>query len=282
MDDNGNGGAAGRGRVVVGTDGSDNAMKAVLWAAREACVRHRPLVVVYGTQIIIDVSREVLDKTMARIEKEYPEVPVTPLLNLATAAESLVETAGDDDLLVVGSRGLGGFNALLLGSVGLRVAARSPVPVVVVRGTGDEAERPGAPVVAAVRDDGDRATLYFAAETAELRAAPLHVVSVWKFLQDAGSMATMVDSLNQVARGEREATSRLVAPVREDFAGLDISEETVRATSVAGTLVEMSGRAVLLVMGARRPRNPLGSPLGYVTHTLLQHSACPVTVIPRV
>ncbi|WP_326812771.1 universal stress protein [Streptomyces scopuliridis] len=282
MDDNGNGGTVGHGRVVVGTDGSDNAMKAVLWAAREAAVRHRPLVVVYGTQIIIDVSREVLDKAMARVEKEYPEVPVTPLLNRATAAESLVETAGDDDLLVVGSRGLGGFNALLLGSVGLRVAARSRVPVVVVRGTGDEAERPGAPVVAAVRNDGDRAALYFAAEAAKLRVAPLHVVSACQFLQNVGSTATVVDDVNQVARGERETTSRLVAPVREDYAGLDIIEETVPATSAAGTLVEMSGRAALLVMGARRPRNRIGSPLGHVTHTLLQHSACPVTVIPRV
>lgn len=192
--------------------------------------------------------------------------------------DSLLEEAGADGTVVVGSRGLGGFAALLIGSVGLRTAARARGPVVVVRRVGEAA---GGFVTVAVRDDGDREALMYAARTARSRRAALRVVGVWLFLQNVGSMATMVDDVSGLAEAESEATSHMVEPVRNDFPELTVTVRTVRATSVAGALVEEAAGADLLVMGARRPAHRIGAPLGRVTHAVLHHAPCPVAVVPR-
>ncbi|MFJ2439626.1 universal stress protein [Streptomyces sp. NPDC087658] len=279
------------GPVVTGTDGSEKAMEAVLWAAGEAAARKQPLAVVHAIGVeqagyvaydeshrVLDSAKEVLDDAAALVSRRYPQVAVSTVLSRDEPAESLLEAAGDTGTIVVGSRGLGGFGALLLGSVGLRVAARARGPVVVVR---DAAEAPTGVVLAAVRDDGDRGTLRFAARTATLRGASLRVVSVWMFLQNVGSMATMVDDVSGVAQAEAAATSHTVAPLREEFPDLAIAEETARASSVAGALAKASRQADLLVVGARRPAHAIGSPLGHVAHALLHHAHCPVAVVPR-
>ncbi|MFE3825652.1 universal stress protein [Streptomyces sp. NPDC059092] len=279
------------GPVVVGTDGSGHAARALIWAADEAASRNRSLTVVHAIGVeqarylafddahtVLREARETLDKAAARAAREHADVPVSTVLSREEAAESLLEAAGEDGTVVVGSRGLGGFTALLVGSVGLRTAARAKGPVVVVRRVEEGA---GGGVAVAVRDDGDRDALMYAARTARLRHAPLRVVSVWLFLQNVGSMATMVDDLSGLAESEREATSHMVEPVRKEFPDLTVSVETVRATSVAGALVDASVDVGLLVMGARRPAHRIGSPLGRVTHAVLHHAPCPVAVIPR-
>ncbi|MFC9425998.1 universal stress protein [Streptomyces sp. NPDC056987] len=282
------------GPVVAGTDGSDPATRAVLWAAGEADSRKGPLTIVHAigvgqarylasddTHTVLGKAREALDTAAARVAREYADVPVSTVLSRDEPAESLLEAAGEDGTVVVGSRGLGGFTALLMGSVGLRTAARAKGPVIVVRHV---TEGTGGVVTVAVRDDGDRDALTFAARTARLRHASLRVVSVWLFLQNVGSMATMVDDLSGMAEAEGEATSHMVEPVRKEFPNLEVVVETVRATSVAGALVEAAADAAadLLVMGARRPAHRIGSPLGRVTHAVLHHAPCPVAVVPRV
>ncbi|MFE2943094.1 universal stress protein [Streptomyces sp. NPDC059255] len=286
--DNGTFGTRALGPVVAGTDGSDHATTAVLWAAGEAASRRRPLTIVHAigvehsddTHTVLGKARETLDAAAARVAREYADLPVSTVLSRDEPAESLLEAAGEDGTVVVGSRGLGGFTALLMGSVGLRTAARAKGPVIVVRHVTEDT---GGVVAVAVRDDGDRDALTFAARTARLRHASLRVVSVWLFLQNVGSMATMVDDLSGMAEAEGEATSHMVEPVLKEFPDLEVMVETVRATSVAGALVEAAADAAadLLVMGARRPAHRIGSPLGRVTHAVLHHAPCPVAVIPR-
>jgi nucleotide-binding universal stress UspA family protein len=280
------------GPLVVGTDGSEHGTRAVLWAAAEAAARAQPLSIVHGVgseplasywtpegaRVLIDGGREVLDQALSTVREEFPELRVSTVLSRGTPAESLLEAVCPTDTLVVGSRGRGGFAALLLGSVGLEVAARAPGPAVVVRQT---AEVPHGTVVVAVRDDGDRNALRFAARTAALHGATVRVVSVWMFLESTGSMAARVDDVGDVARLEREATRRTVEPVRQEFPGVTIVEGVVRSRSVPGSLVEASSQADLLVMGARRPAHALGPALGRVTHAVLHHAQCPVAVLPR-
>lgn len=279
------------GPVVVGTDGSDEATRAVLWAAAEAAAREQPLTVLHGAGATharywttdsplatVDEGRAVLDRAAATVADRYPGLKVDTVLSRAEPGESLLEATGPQNTLVVGSRGHGGFSSLLLGSVGLHVSARSHGPVIVVR----EVPEPAAGVVAvAVRDDGDRGALRFAALTAQARGASLRVVSAWMFLEGAGSMVAVVDDVGEIARLEIEATKRTVDPVREEFPGLAVTEDVVRSRSVAGSLVEASSAADLLVMGARRPARSFGAPLGRVTHAVLHHAHCPVAVVPR-
>ncbi|MFG1807751.1 universal stress protein [Streptomyces sp. NPDC049040] len=276
---------------MVGTDGSDPATRAVLWAAAEAVARDQPLTVVHGSgakharswtadspTTAVDEGRALLDEVTAKVSDRHPGLTVDTVLSRTDPGESLLEAARPQDTLVVGSRGHGGFGNLLLGSVGLHVCARSHGPVIVVR---EVAEPATGVVVAAVRDDGDRGALRFAARTAHARGATLRVISAWMFLEGAGSMAAIIDDVGAISRSEIEATKRTVDPIREEFPDVSITEDVVRSRSVAGSLVEASPSADLLVMGARRPARAIGAPLGRVTHAVLHHARCPVAVVPR-
>jgi len=139
-------------RVVVGIDGSDGSQRALRWAVEEAGRRGAELEVVHVWHLpyaggypyfagAIDLgvfendARAILDRAVATVDATA--VPaVEPVLVQGGAAWALVEAAKGADLLVVGSRGRGGFAGLLLGSVSQHVAAHAPCPVVVVPAEG--------------------------------------------------------------------------------------------------------------------------------------------------
>jgi nucleotide-binding universal stress UspA family protein len=145
------------GRIVVGVDGSEAAREAVRFAAAEARLRGATLVAVHAWRIPVSVAmpepavagypivhepaleeiraglqehgERALDEALAGIEG----VPVERLVVEGAPAAALLEAAEDADLLVVGSRGLGGFRGLLLGSVSQQCASHASCPVAVVR-----------------------------------------------------------------------------------------------------------------------------------------------------
>ena len=131
------------GVVVVGVDGSEGAQRALEWAADEARLRGARLRAVcvwsyldqaggsfdpsYGE----DDARRLLDGAVdavagaARIDVERLTVNDLP-------ARGLLDSAADADIIVVGARGMGGFQGLLLGSVSQQVVQHAPCPVVIV------------------------------------------------------------------------------------------------------------------------------------------------------
>jgi nucleotide-binding universal stress UspA family protein len=231
-----------------------------------------------ATRYLLEEGERILRESADAARAPHPDLTVETVLSRGEPADSLLEAAGEEGTPVVGSRGLGGFAALLLGSCSLRAAARTRVPLVVVRGP----KRPDTGVVvAALRDDGDRGTLRFAVETARIRGAEVRAVSAWMFLESVGSMAPMVDDVSGIAAAEEAATHRCVEPVRAECPEVKITEEVVRTRTVAGALAQASERADLVVLGARRPARPAVSAFGGVTHALLHHAQCPVAVVPR-
>ncbi|MEE1742901.1 MULTISPECIES: universal stress protein [unclassified Streptomyces] len=281
------------GPVVVGTDGSDHAMRAVRWAVGEAAARGRPLRIVYATgtdhgrpylsredgRQIYGFAEGVLDEAVALARRLDPAVPVTTTVCENEPAACLLGEAGSDATIVVGSRGRGGFASLLVGSDSLRVAARSLVPVVVV--PSDGGREPAGVVLAAARDERDEEALRVAAALAAREGASLRVFSAWVFLENVGSMATMFDGVDRLASDQATATARLVAPVREEFPELTVSEHVVRAGSVSEVLVAATAGADVIVIGSRRRSHSIGSPLGHVTHAVLHHAHCPVVLVPH-
>ncbi|MEV6020182.1 MULTISPECIES: universal stress protein [unclassified Streptomyces] len=281
------------GPIVVGADGSDGAALAVRWAAAEAASQAVPLRIVCATgldtwgaklaresvvQPVLDAGLETVKRAAAHAVEQAPEIRVTSVVSRDAAVPALLHEAGGHGLTVVGSRGAGGFSALLLGSVGLGVAARATAPVVVVRGT------PGSVltdvVLVAVRDERDLDVLRFAAEVADRRKATLRALGVYTYYEYAGSMVPMLDDLAEVAEEQASSIARLVAPVRDEFPDLTLTSEVVRAHSQAGALVDASAHADLVVVGARRPARALSAPLGRVVHAVLHHAHCPVAVVP--
>ncbi|MFD6230320.1 universal stress protein [Streptomyces sp. NPDC060232] len=281
--------------VTVGVDGSESARRAALWAAAEAVRRGRPLHIVHGAdtegralyasaetiETVRVAGRALLDDTAKAVTAEYPGLVVTTEFSRSDAITSLQRAAGLSSTLVVGNRGLGGFDSLMLGSVGLGIAAVARTPVIVVRGI-DEAEERGS-VLAAVRDGHDLVCARYAAHEARLRKASLRLLHVWNILQSVGSVVPMLDDVDAISREHEEAVRAIADTIRAEFPDLTVDSDGEKSFSTAGVLVEASRHADLLVMGGRRNPTPLGLSrrLGRATHSLVHHAHCPVLLIPR-
>jgi nucleotide-binding universal stress UspA family protein len=138
-------------RIVVGIDGSDESKAALGWAVEEARIRHATVTVVHAwtlptyiglgvapgamiePSLLRDAAEERAAKAIHDVVGDAKDVHVESKAVEATAARALIEEADGADLLVVGSRGHGGFAGLLLGSVSQQCAAHGPCPVVIVR-----------------------------------------------------------------------------------------------------------------------------------------------------
>ncbi len=139
------------GRIVVGVDGSAGSRAALRWAHEEARLRGATLEVVAVWQFPVmtslpafgampppdDMGDEAEATLLATLSEEgiaaTDDVPVTTVVAEGAPSAALIDLADGADLLVVGSRGHGGFSGLVLGSVSHQCASHSPCPVVVVR-----------------------------------------------------------------------------------------------------------------------------------------------------
>jgi nucleotide-binding universal stress UspA family protein len=138
------------GTIVVGVDGSDGSIRALRFAVEEARLRNGELRVVnawhippavYGAgtapaNVDLDEFRQLAESALLKSVDDAGAagsgVTVTPILREGQPADVLCEEAKHADLIVVGSRGLGGFRGLVLGSVSQQVVHHAPCPVVVV------------------------------------------------------------------------------------------------------------------------------------------------------
>ena len=136
-------------RIVVGIDGSDTARHALRWAVEEARLRAASLEVIHAWHIpyvggypysaaafdpttFEDAARATLDAAFDGIDTAGLAQPVDRILTSGGAASAILEAAKGADLVVLGSRGLGGFSGLLLGSVSHQVAHHATCPLVIV------------------------------------------------------------------------------------------------------------------------------------------------------
>ncbi|WP_051794896.1 universal stress protein [Streptomyces sp. NRRL S-87] len=279
--------------VIVGVDGSKPARAAALWAADEAARRGRPLHVLYAADTdnkalylsahtvdgIRAAGRTLLDDTARAVTAAHPDLQVTTEFSRHDAVTALHAAGGPYGTVVVGSRGLGGFNSLMLGSIGLKTAAGARTPVVVVRGNGDGAET--GVVLAAVRDEHDLVCARYAAREAELRKASLRLLHVWSLLESVGNVVGQLDAVDELAQEHVRHLTAVADQVHEEFPALRVHADAEKSVSVGGVLVEATRHADLLVMGGRRERGFIGTTLGRATHTLVHHAHCPVLLIPR-
>jgi len=137
--------------IVVGVDGSPDSKIALSWAAAEAADHGADLVVLnvwehtlpppagsvsVSEHYVPDRSQRTADDLLEVIKEvlgENPPVLIQPQIKQGNPAKMLIEQSADADLLVVGTRGHGGFRGLVLGSVSQHVAAYAKCPVAVVR-----------------------------------------------------------------------------------------------------------------------------------------------------
>ncbi|HEY2126554.1 MAG TPA: universal stress protein [Streptosporangiaceae bacterium] len=135
-------------RIVVGVDGSGSSKAALRWAIRQAKLTGSsveavtswryppPYGLTPGSESAFDFeanAKNVLVEALAEVSGLEPDVPVRPLVTEGIAAEVLLHEARGADLLVVGSRGHGGFASALLGSVSMYCVLHAHCPVLVFR-----------------------------------------------------------------------------------------------------------------------------------------------------
>ena len=279
--------------ILVGTDGTAASQAAVQWAAGEAERRHRLLRIMHvfdwewrsaryesGTEYI-DVSRQLADAVVAGASAQARAVAPAVQLELDTLignpAPCLLEAAAEAELVVLGSRGRGGFASLLLGSVSQRVATHATCPVVVVRGRGNVTE---GPVVVGV-DDSPRAehVLATAFEAATGRETSLAVIRtylpsppLWMAGVPVADYATPKEDAEEHARVEE-----LLAPWRHKFPEVKV-DVMVSHDSPAAVLTGVSHGAQLVVVGSHGHGSIAAALLGSTGLQLLHHADCPVLI----
>ncbi|MEV0415240.1 universal stress protein [Streptomyces sp. NPDC050448] len=310
--------------VVAAVDGSEHSLQALEWA-RTAALRHRTGLVV--AHVLPDSAQLYAARRSSLADASQPEQFADPVGEwvrgiLATAPElpdtvrydslegsvpeGLRVTGEDALMLVMGSRGRGGFAALLLGSNSRAVASTAACPVVVVPHAARLAQAPAEPSDGADGSSGSAGRVVLglhAAETADdvlafafaeaaARGTTVQVVSAYAI---PPAPTTMVDSPFQVIPPEgladdgdavpaeremlRSQTERLV-PFRARWPRVPVEQAAVPGDA-AERLVTASRSAALVVVGRHHPRRSVGPlMMGSVAHAVLHHAHGPVAVVP--
>jgi nucleotide-binding universal stress UspA family protein len=138
--------------IIVGVDGSGHSRRALDWAINEAAIRPAPLTVLTVQQVMRSfwagpmlyaedtelaeharkLAQDETDEALAELAADARPPEVTVLGVPGLPAEEILAVAKDADMIVVGSRGAGGFKKLLMGSVASQVTRHAHVPVVVI------------------------------------------------------------------------------------------------------------------------------------------------------
>ncbi|MFI1680667.1 MULTISPECIES: universal stress protein [unclassified Streptomyces] len=288
----------GGGPVVVAVDGSKGSGRALEWALAAAALRDVPLRIVHvrGYDVplvdgpfasvlerdesdpVVDWARDALVGRAGLPELEFVTVDGSP-------GRELPRLGAGAGLLVLGSRGRGGFASLLLGSNGLACAREAACPVVVVpRPAGPEAPDTAARVVLGLSAPApDEHSVAFAFAEAGRRGARLQVVAAypWPVLSStpAGEFVMKAVADEETERDYAALTDDLLTPHQKRHPDVPV-DVFVAPGDAARHLVDASHAADLVVVGRHRRRLAPGRILGSVTHAVLLHAACPVAVVP--
>jgi len=283
--------------LVAATDGSEESMRAVEWAAREAVLHSAALRIVsaaslprmIGLQVrpdrdvVADLLREERDRALAAAARRAAGMAPGLLIDTDSLpgqpAQAVAESGAGALMLVVGSRGIGAFAAMVLGSVSRYAAAHASCPVVVVR---DETAAVRQQVAVGIGDlDSCADSLTFAFEEAGLRKASLLVTHAWHTPQTeisrAGSPSPVPGSYAIEAEAARQLAG-LVDSWRKKYPDVPVSEEVVHGHP-GRALVGLSASSDLVVIGRHAKHPSLQGP-GAVRHAVLNYALGSIAVVP--
>jgi nucleotide-binding universal stress UspA family protein len=283
--------------IVAATDGSEESLRAVEWAAGEAVLRGAPLRIVSaaallprmigghamsGYDTVADTIREHRDQALAaataRAAKAAPGLLIDADPLDGSPAQAVTEAGSGAQMLVVGSRGVGAFAAMLLGSVSRYAATHAACPVVVVREDAGAMHRQVGVGIGDLEHSG--VLLDYAFEEAALRKASVMVLHAWHVPQADISRAgtapagAVADVFQVESARELDA---LLNGWREKYPGVPVSQDVAHGHP-GRALVGLSARADLVVLG----RHPAHHGPGTVIHAVLNHAHGPVVTVPSV
>ena len=292
--------------IVVGVDGSDESRLALQWTVQEARTRRArvravhvwhfpPDYVWYYPPHPPDVAvkppyrdRDELEKeAMKLLDQAVTEavgsgVDIVQEVDEGLPADRLVRAAATAELLVVGSRGRGGFRSLLLGSVSQQCAHHTPCPLVIVRGVVHEPGTDSNTIVVGVDGSPDgEAALRWALEEADRRGGRVLAVHAWSLPNgyELAPYSALTVHRDKLEAGARTLLHDAVQCGRVRHPGVECAELTAEGPA-ARLLLETAKGAPLLVVGSRGRGGFAGLLLGSVSHQCAHHAPCPVAIVP--
>lgn len=279
-------------KIVAGVSDSPASRAAVEWAAREAELRHVPLVLLHANTLPIGawpvapvpvgyldwqmkVGRELLDDTRRFVEKATDgAVSVTSELIVATPTAALVDASRTAGMVVVGSRGKGALSRLVMGSVSAGVLHRAQCPVVVVQA---DAPAPASDAPVLLGFDGSpssQSAIALAFDEASRRRVGLVAMHAWwspgAFEMPGFDWETLRPEVNRQIR-------EMLTAWQHHFPDVPV-ERVVVADRPAERLVERSRSCQLVVVGNHGYGAVSGALLGSVSSAVVQASTVPVLV----
>ncbi|HEX7745203.1 MAG TPA: universal stress protein [Micromonosporaceae bacterium] len=285
--------------VVVGVDGSPPSEMAAQYAADAAVRRSAPLMLVHGYLHPFrygvpfdpyavrlpppsDEAVQMLDELAAELRTTHPDLTVATRQAPGGPAAALIDASQHAQLLVVGSRGHGGFSGLLLGSVSAQVTAHAHCPVLVVRPPeppGSAAKPDAGPVVVGV--DGSAASALaaaFAADEAVRRDTKLIAIHIWSLDASTPPRSTYEETEATAGAAAEALLAGAAAEAQRNHPELNIERQLVHALDPTQRLLDASRNAGLLVVGSRGRGGFSGLLLGSTSQALAHHAHCPVVI----
>jgi nucleotide-binding universal stress UspA family protein len=287
------------GSIVVGVDGSADAARAVSWAAREADLQRRPIVLLHAINTswsLVDTWRSdgiadtfdlrhlaeeaagaTVDAAAQGVRLTHPDLEVVAMVVETDARQALIEASNTAHLLLVGSRGRGPVRSLLLGSVSVAVAQLAACPVVICRPRLGELTAHGI-IVGADGSPASAPVLDFAFRTASLHLAPLTVTHCYWDAADAGAPRRRDASAGP--QDLQRLLAEAVAGYAETYPDVELRLE-LSTGLVDQVLAASASESDLLVVG-----RPHRSALGRMVHAsiaaaVVEHAAGTVAVVPE-
>lgn len=281
--------------VVVGVDGSDASRRAAEHAADAAVRRSAPLTLVHGYVHAFrygipfdpyavrlpppsEEAVQMIEEVAAGLRDKCPGLTVAVRQAPGGPAGSLIDKSRRAQLLVVGSRGHGGFAGLLLGSVSAQVAAHANCPVLVVRPPDRPVDGTGAVVAGIDGSPPSASALSFAADEAALRDVPLVITHVWSIDASTPARKTYADTEAAAKEAATALMNDAMARVRATHPDVRVEERLVHGLEPEHALVEASRDAGVVVVGSRGRGGFTGLLLGSVSQALVHHAHCPVVI----
>jgi nucleotide-binding universal stress UspA family protein len=273
--------------IVVGVDDDGRSTSAVVWAAEEAEETTRPLRLVTVRDSGPGTEDPQATHGLAALARRLTLADVSFLVVTGSPTAALLDESERASLVVLGRRGLGSAQRLLLGSTSLAVAGRSSAPVVVVPERWIQPSMSSSPVLVGVSapdlTSGDAsdparesAVLAFAVQRASRLRVPLIVVSAWELpAAYSWSPADMHAGRARYA----DALEALLAPWRDEHPDLEIVTRSVTGLP-AEALLDASWVSQLVVVGQHLGHQVGRLTVGSTTGHLLGHATRPVAVVP--
>jgi nucleotide-binding universal stress UspA family protein len=293
---------ASHGPVVVGMDGSAEALRAAAYGAWEAKRRNVHLRLVFahapapmwGPSILLaddhrwerQWAHGMLVEAEQRVSAVHPDVTIQTAVVSGSAAGALVDESRSASLVIIGTRAASGVIGHLSGSVAAQVAAHAHTPVVVVRPTDDLDVDPTVitdrPVIVGLDGsvESERA-MAFAVEQAVARGTHLYALYVWNVLEVHDIGPIIPDDFD--ADVAEKKAMRLLTEATEGWADscpdLTITRRVIHGLDAVDALSRAGHDAGMIVVGSRGHGGFLGLRLGSTVDGLIRHAGPPMAVV---